>query len=581
MRRRRRGSRRSPFRARAARGAPLRSARLRVARSRPGRGARRRRSLSRGVRAPSGEGARAPRWRRSAFRSARTGGRARRCTVRARSCRPCRAGPSASLACSRCPSEPPPSCGRSDASRSALLFRAGPGEGRDERAGGDAQSRVRGCPRRPRRRRTSSAPPRLQSLRSRAMKVLLVTMYFPPAGGGGVQRPLKLATHLPALGIETHVLAPDDPKWIHRDEQLPMPTLAWVHRTRFVGPRGRRPAEELHGTEGLGRYSRQVQLFGRRLLVPDEGVPWNLTAIPAAIRLVRQEGIDVVITTSPPGSVHLVGAAVKRATRARWVADLRDSLVAHPHRDSQRFLVRAKEQGQHAVARLVTSQADGIVTVSDAIAAEMRTRNPRARVVTIANGSDFDDFDGLEYHSGSARFRITHTASFFGKRDPRPFLTALARVDSVVARFVGDFRSSDREWSEKILDRMELIPYAPHRLALELQRDSEALLLLIPDAAGRGRGVLSGKLFEYLAAGRPILAVVPPDGAAAALVRDTGAGIVVAPDDVDGIERELTAMRDRWRAGRLEPVALADEWRTKVSRRARVQELADLLHQVT
>jgi glycosyltransferase involved in cell wall biosynthesis len=412
------------------------------------------------------------------------------------------------------------------------------------------------------------------------LKVLLVTMYFPPAGGGGVQRPLKLATHLPELGIETHVLAPDDPKWIHRDEDLPMPTLAWVHRARFVGPRGRRPAEELHGTAGLERYSRRLQLFGRRLLVPDEGVPWNLTAIPAAIRLVRQEGIDVVITTSPPGSVHLVGAAVKRATSARWVADLRDSLVAHPHRDAQRAVVRLKEQGQHGVARLVTSQADAIVTVSDAIADEMRARNPRARVVTIANGSDFDDFDGLAYHAGSERFRITHTGSFFGKRDPRPFLTALARVDGVVARFVGDFRSADREWSAKILDRMELIPYATHRRALELQRDSEALLLLIPDAGGRGRGVLSGKVFEYLAAQRPILAVVPPDGAAAELLRATGAGVVVAPDDVDGIERELAALRDRWRAGTLEPVELGDDWRAKVSRRARVQELADLLHQV-
>ena len=82
------------------------------------------------------------------------------------------------------------------------------------------------------------------------MKVLLVTLYFPPAGGGGVQRPLKFATHLPELGIETHVLAPDDPKWVHRDDDLPTPTLAWVHRVRFIGPRGRKPAEELHGTLG-------------------------------------------------------------------------------------------------------------------------------------------------------------------------------------------------------------------------------------------------------------------------------------------------------------------------------------------
>ena len=68
------------------------------------------------------------------------------------------------------------------------------------------------------------------------MKVLLVTMYFPPAGGGGVQRPLKLATHLPELGIETHVLAPDDPKWVHRDDELEAPTQAWVHRARYIGP---------------------------------------------------------------------------------------------------------------------------------------------------------------------------------------------------------------------------------------------------------------------------------------------------------------------------------------------------------
>jgi glycosyltransferase involved in cell wall biosynthesis len=409
------------------------------------------------------------------------------------------------------------------------------------------------------------------------MKVLLVTLYFPPAGGGGVQRPLKLATHLPELGIETHVLAPDDPKWIHRDDELPPPTLAWVHRVRFIGPQGRKPAEELHGTAGLERITKQATLFGRRLLLPDENVTYNLTAIPAAIRIAREEGIDVVITTSPPPSVHFIGAAVKRATGAKWIADLRDSVVAHPHRDSQKLSVRVKEQGVQAVASLVARQADAIVAVSDAIAEEMRARSPRGQVTTIANGSDFEDFHGLEYRRGD-RFRITHAGSFFGKRDPRPFLTALARVDGVTARFVGDFRTADREWASAIMDRIELIPYAPHRKALELQRESDALLLLIPEADGRGRGVLSGKVFEYLAAERPILAVVPPEGAAAQLIRDTGAGVVVAPDDIDGMERELATMRDRWRAGKLDGSPLSDEWRERLDRRTRVQELADLMH---
>jgi glycosyltransferase involved in cell wall biosynthesis len=412
------------------------------------------------------------------------------------------------------------------------------------------------------------------------VKVLLVTMYFPPAGGGGVQRPLKFATHLPGLGIETHVLAPDDPKWIHRDDELQPPTLAWVHRARYLGPKGRKPAEELHGKQGLERVGIQARLAGRRLLVPDENVSWNLTAIPSAIRIVKRERIDVVITTSPPSSVHLVGAAVKRATGIPWVADLRDSVVAHPHRHAERLLVRAKEQGEHAVAKLVTRSASAIVTVSEAISDEMRARNPAGPVVTIANGSDFDDFAGLE-HRVSDRFRITHAGSFFGKRDPRPFLTALQQsgLDHIVARFLGDFRSTDREWAEAhdLGDRLELIPYAPRRRSLELQRDSEALLLLIPDAGGRGKGVLSGKVFEYLAAERPIIAVVPPDGAAAELIRAAQAGVVVAPDDVEGIAAALRDLHARWRAGMLDGEPLSDDWRRKVSRRTRVEELARLL----
>jgi glycosyltransferase involved in cell wall biosynthesis len=416
------------------------------------------------------------------------------------------------------------------------------------------------------------------------VKVLIVSLYFPPAGGGGVQRPLKFATHLPELGIETHVLAPDDPKWIHRDDELQPPTLAWVHRARYIGPKGRKPAEELHGTQGLERISRQAELFGRRFLVPDENVSWNITAIPAAIRIVRNEGIDVVVTTSPPSSVHLIGAAVKRATGVKWVADLRDSVVAHPHRSAERLIVRAKEQGEHAVAKLIAHSADAITCVSDAIAEEMRERSPRGPVLTIANGSDFDDFAGLD-HQPSDRFRLTHAGSFFGKRDPRPFLTALKQsgLEDVVVRFLGDFRAADREWAEglELGDRFELIPYAPRRRSLELQRDSEALLLLIPEAGGRGKGVLSGKVFEYLAAERPILAVVPPDGAAAGLIRETGAGVVVAPDDVDGMVAALSDLHGRWQAGVLEDAPLSQEWRRKVSRRTRSEELARVLEQVT
>ncbi len=414
------------------------------------------------------------------------------------------------------------------------------------------------------------------------MKVLLVTRHFPPGGGGGVQRPLKFASHLPALGIETHVLAPDVPG--AEDAELELPTQAWIHRVRYVGPRSGRPSEQLVAKQGLSRVGTQAALLGRRLLVPDENVPWSTIATPFAIRLVRREGIDVVLTTSPPPSLHLLGATVKRTTGAAWVADLRDPLTSHPHRRGyESRLARVKESTVGGVGRLVASQADAIVAASEPIAEEMRALEPKGKVVTIANGCDFDDFAGLEHHT-SDRLRITHAGHFHGKRDPRPFLRALAEsgLDDVVVRFAGDFRVADREYAEALGlgDRVELLGEVSRRRSLELQRDSDVLLLLIPESGGRGKDVLTGKIYEYLAAERPILAAVPPDGAAAQLVREAGAGVVVPSDDVEGLRDALLDLHRQWQEGRLDGTPLSPEWRARLSRGSRVEELADVLRSV-
>ena len=359
-----------------------------------------------------------------------------------------------------------------------------------------------------------------RAVRSRRMKLLLVSLYFPPAGGGGVQRPLKFAQYLPALGIETHVLAPEGPKWIHEDEELRAPTQAWVHRARYVGPRGRKPAEELHGTEGLSRALVHARLASRRLLVPDEAVTWNLTAIPAAIRIARSERVDAVLTTSPPGSVHLVGAAVKRATGAKWVADLRDSLVAHPHRRDDGLAVRAEGEGRATASRggRALGRRDHVRLRRDRRGgAELRAartrghdlerlRLRRLRRARLRAGRAVPDHAHRQLLRPARPAAVPHGARRVGPRRRRPLRRRLPLGRPRVRRGPG------------LGDRLELIPYAPRRRALELQRDSDALLLLIPDAGGRGRGVLSGKVFEYLAAERPILAAVPPDGAAAGLI---------------------------------------------------------------
>jgi glycosyltransferase involved in cell wall biosynthesis len=212
----------------------------------------------------------------------------------------------------------------------------------------------------------------------------------------------------------------------------------------------------------------------------------------------------------------------------------------------------------------------------------MRALSPAGRIVTIPNGSDFDDFDGMAYTPGE-RFRITHTGAFFGQRDPKPFLRALAEsgLDDVVVRFVGGFRAADREFAESLglADRVEVIPFVPRRQSLALQRDSEALLLILPEAGGRGTGVIPGKVFEYVAAERPILAAVPPGGAAAKFIDEIGAGIVAPVDDVDALRAALVELHARWKRGELS-VELAPDVRERLSRRARVAELAELLQEL-
>jgi glycosyltransferase involved in cell wall biosynthesis len=415
-----------------------------------------------------------------------------------------------------------------------------------------------------------------------ATKILIVSFYFPPAGGGGVQRWLKLAGYLPEHGIETHVLAPSDPRWIQSDPELEIPAQVHVHRARYLGPSGIRPAEKLLGLSRPRRLWRRALLTPRRLLVPDENVSWVASAFPAARRIIRREGIDVVVTTSPPTSVHMIGALLRRRTGVRWIADLRDSIVAKSDRHYERALVRLKEGANRRLARTIARKADAIVCVTPTIAREMSDLGARGETQVIPNGADFDDFASIEYEPGE-RFRITHTGNFFGKRDPRPFLSALAQIDApITARFIGEFRTTDRLWAESLGlgEKLELIRFQPHAQAIASQRNSEALLLLIPFSAGRGTDVTSGKIFEYLAARRPILAAVPPEGAAAELVREAGAGLVAAPDDSDAIRSALEELVERWRKGKLGDVELPPDLVSGIDRKERMREIAELIEQI-
>jgi glycosyltransferase involved in cell wall biosynthesis len=418
----------------------------------------------------------------------------------------------------------------------------------------------------------------------RALRLLIVSFYFPPAGGGGVQRVLKLCRDLADLGIQVDVLAPDDSRFSARDPELvsAIPAGTTVHRAPYRGPSGETPAARLARTEGAGpRLALRARLAGRRLLLPDPEVAWVPDAVRVGTRVIRERSIDCILTTSPPSSAHLIGSALARRTGVRFVADMRDSWLANPHRRYERRSVRAKRAVEERIARRALGRADAITAVTPFIAREAATlARPGTPLTVVPNGCDFDDFDGLTYTPGE-RLVVLHAGSFFGQRSPRPFLEAVAALDDprVVARFLGDLRPSDRAWALDLGlgDRLEIDGFRPHRETLAAMKAADVLLLLVPRAGGRGLSILSGKVYEYLASERPILALVPPEGAAAELLNATGAAWIADPDDPEAILSSLRAARDAWADGRLAERTLDPVWRERLDRRTRAAEMAEVL----
>ena len=426
-----------------------------------------------------------------------------------------------------------------------------------------------------------------------AVRLLVVAFFFPPAGGGGVQRTLKFCKYLPESGIDVHVLAPDDPKWLVRDEGLleAIPPETTVHRAPFRGPAAVLRSEAIRERRGLARVAAEARLLPWRPPPPraSRGAPRGPRAPRRSGRRAR---IHVLLTTSPPNSMHAVGAFAGSRAGVPWVADFRDPWLASAFRGERGPHVRAKRAAETRLARAVVRRAAALTCVTQTIADELARFDPAApaRTTVIGNGADLDDFTAFE-HRRNERFTLVHAGSFIGSRSLEPVLTAVRELEArrpelrgaIRVRFVGDLREADRARAAALAvpHAWEETGHLTYSEALRAQREADALLLLIPHASGHGPAIVSGKVFEYVAARRPILAVVPPGGAAAALVRGLGGGPVADPADVAGIAAALEGLVDEWRAGGLPDRDYPASELAAISRRERARELAAVLEQVT
>jgi glycosyltransferase involved in cell wall biosynthesis len=421
-------------------------------------------------------------------------------------------------------------------------------------------------------------------------KILMIINFFPPAGGGGVYRPLAFVKYLSRLSWRVTVVTPQPGEFWISDPGLEaqVPREVRVVRTSSLSGlrvlRSLRPGARATASRRSSRGFGALRRLGEHLLVPDTYRGWVPFASRAAGDLCRAEHFDVVYSTSPPDSSHLAALPVARKFGIPWIADFRDPWInLHLRKPPTPFHRMMHERLEASVARRA------LLLVTTIAQEEMFRRDyPGCRLARIPNGYDEEDFAGLDDKPPQAGpFTVSHVGMLTLGRTSRPFLEGLAllkrrspaKAAAVRVVFIGARESANEQWvrSLDLAERVVFEDNLPHREVVRRELGSHALLLIKHDDE-RYRGLIPGKLFEYIGARRPILGVVP-EGEAARIIRDLGRGEIAPIDDPPRIAEALERMFDRHAAGELDRAySLAEV--PRYSRRAETERLDEILERL-
>jgi len=409
----------------------------------------------------------------------------------------------------------------------------------------------------------------------RRKKVLVLAYYFAPVGASGTFRTLKFVKYLCRHGWESIVVtvAPEYEPLESVDESLlsEVPPATVVYRTYAWQPnrlfrrrfRGNTATPATEG--GPPRQRRQSALRSAiRSIVRSIGRSgWYPFAVWAALKATWKHDVDLIYASGPPFACSLAGLTLKRLTGKPLVSDFRDPWGSNTYHDSPHSL---NARLALYLERKTFQASDRIINVSSDLETKAKSRSPAYladRFVTIPNGFDPEDFPEPHRLPGSStcsEFRITYTGCFYpGNREPFNFLRALDLLraqepelfEDIRADFVGEeqWAVEHREWLSQLNlgDHVMFRPFMSHREAVALLHESD-ILLMIGSVKAADTGSLPAKLFEYLAVGQPILALVH-DGESARFVRNSGVGMVADPERPEDICTALTRLIRLIRSG--------------------------------
>lgn len=428
-------------------------------------------------------------------------------------------------------------------------------------------------------------------------KILIITYYWPPSGGAGVQRWVKFVKYLPDYGIEPIVLTVD-PEYasypvVDKSLMNELPPNLKVYYTKSNEPfnyykkisgKSDIPHAGFANESNAGLLQKASRFIRGNFFIPDARKGWNKFAFEKAKQLITEHNIFTFITTSPPHSSQLIGLKLKSELKINWIADLRD-----PWTDiyyyKQMYHTPMAKRTDLAYEKNVLTHADQVIVVSDAIKKQFLSKSTKlteSKFSVIPNGYDEADFNGQKIKKTN-QFIITYTGTLASNYNIEAFLKAVFKLteetgeNKVILRFVGVVAENFKNLIENTsLGKItEFVGHVEHSQSIRYLLSSTILFLAIPDVKNN-EGILTGKLFEYLGAQKPIIGIGPVEGDAAKIITNCKAGVMFDYYNQDKIFEYLLNKYKLWQKG--DKHNLDEDIVANYSRKSLTMELVNLIN---
>ncbi|SHH62369.1 glycosyltransferase family 4 protein [Winogradskyella jejuensis] len=423
-------------------------------------------------------------------------------------------------------------------------------------------------------------------------KVLIITYYWPPAGGPGVQRWLKFTKYLPEFGITPIVYCPENPNYPIVDDSLldEIPKdLAVIKRPikepyKFAKILSSKSAKTI--SSGVIPDKKKQSLVERLLLfirgnffIPDARKNWIKPSVSFLSDYIQNNNIETIISTGPPHSLHLIGLKLKKELGVNWVADFRDPWTTIGYHKSLKLL-KSSAAKHHQLELNVLQNADQIVVTSHHTKREFEAKTERP-ITVITNGYDSNN---ITVDSKDSKFTLSHIGSLLSERNPKVLWEVLSELMKENETFKSSFELNlvgvvsdtiiNSIKSYGLEDVLNLIGYVNHDEAIAFQKKSQLLLLIEIDSEDT-KAIIPGKLFEYMVSETPILAIGPRDSDVEDIIKSTNTGTYFQYDEKAKLKTQILECFEAYKNDGLKsyPIGLQ-----KYSRKALTEKLSQLLH---